>query len=213
VGTLFTFASFDWLMSLTPEWFSTMYGVYVFGGAMLASIALFIILVRGFEARGEIGGVEPSHYYALGRCLLCFVIFWAYIGFFQFMLIWIANKPEEVTYYIPRLRGTWRVATFAIAAFEFAIPFIILLSYHLKRQGGRLAAVAGVVLAAHYFDVHWLVAPALHPDAWTVHWLDGGTLLFVGGATALFGIYRLRGLSLVPVGDARLAASLRYDSA
>lgn len=213
VGILFTFASFDWVMSLTPTWYSTMFGVYVLGGSLLSSIAIITILVRAFERSGAVSGVNPSHYYALGRCLLTFVIFWAYIAFFQFLLIWIGNKPSEVTYFVPRIRGAFYGETTVLVVTHFAIPFLALLPYGIKRRGGQLAVIAWWVALVHLVDTHWLVAPAAHPDRVGLHWLDFGALLFVCGAATLFGLYRLRGRTLVPTHDPRLEASLEYDSA
>ncbi|MEO5731386.1 MAG: hypothetical protein ABI134_01550, partial [Byssovorax sp.] len=108
VALTFSFASFDWLMSLTPAWFSTMYPVYWFAGGFVAALALLVVLTFAAQEEGLLPEVSLSHYYALGRMLLAFVIFWAYIAYFQAFLIWIAHRPDEITYFVDRLQGPWR---------------------------------------------------------------------------------------------------------
>jgi hypothetical protein len=143
---------------------------------------------------------------------LAFTIFWGYAAFFQFMLIWMANKPDEVVYYLARVRGSWRVMTTIVVFGQFIIPFCFLLSYRLKRDGRCLAAIATWILVAHYFDVHWLVAPAARPDTFPLHWLDLAALLCVGGLTSSAGLLSLRGRRLVPIHDSRLAEAIAYHS-
>ena len=211
VALAVSFAAFDWLMSLTPIWFSTMYPIYYFAGGFVAALALITLLA--FVARErKMMHVSPSHYYALGRLLLAFTIFWGYAAFFQFMLIWMANKPDEVVYYLARVRGSWRVMTVIVVFGQFVVPFCFLLSYRLKRDGRWLAAIASWILVAHYFDVHWLVAPAARPDTFPLHWLDLAALLCVGGLTSSAGLLSLRGRRLVPIHDSRLAEAIAYHS-
>src|SRR5262249_20685653 len=119
-------ASFDWLLALTPRWHSTMYGIYVFAGSFGGALGLIGALAP--EAVG------PSHHHAIGRLLLAFTVFWAYCAFFQYMLIWIGNKPEEVAYYVPRAQGRLLPLTIALVAARFAIPFFALLPAGWKRH-------------------------------------------------------------------------------
>src|SRR6185436_11178756 len=120
------------------------------------------------------------------------------------MLIWMANKPDEVVYYLARIHGGWRAMTAVVVFGQFVVPFCFLLSYQLKRDGRKLAIIAGWILVAHYFDIHWLVAPAGRPDSFPLHWLDLASLLCVGGLCASAGFLSLRGRRLVPIHDPRL---------
>jgi hypothetical protein len=212
VALCLSFASFDWLMSLTPAWSSTMYPVYFFAGGFLGALALLTVLTAAADRAGLLPGVNPSHYYALGRLLLAFVIFWAYIAFFQLMLIWMANRPDEVTYYLPRAHGAWWAMSVILVVTQFGLPFFLLLNYDLKRRRGPLAVVAAWILAAHYLDAHWLVMPTLRPAGSPLRLVDLGALLAVGGVTVGFGVLRLRGRALVPFHDPALPRALRYDS-
>lgn len=215
VGLALVFASFDWLMSLDFTWVSTMFPICVFGGGFLASLALLTVLTFSAQRAGLLPGVNESHYYALGRLLLAFTIFWAYVNFFQFMLIWMANHPHEVDYYLRRWRGPWSAVTVAVALVQFVIPFFLLLSYRLKRRPARLTAVAGWLLVAHYLDVHWLVMPearAAASSGFPYHWLDAAALLFVGGLSVAYATLKLRGKATMPAGDPVLPRALRYES-
>jgi len=212
VALTLSFASFDWLMSLTPTWASTMFPVYFFAGGFLGALALLTILSSAADAAGVIRGITGSHYYALGRLLLAFTIFWAYIAFFQFLLIWIADKPEEVSYYLARSARGWGVMSAVLVVTQFLVPFLILLDYEIKRRRRPLTAIAVWLLAAHYLDVHWLVMPAARPGGLLVHWLDLAALLAVGGVTLLYGIFRLRGVPMVPIHDPALPRALGYES-
>lgn len=211
VAVTFSFASFDWLMSLTPTWFSTMYPVYWFAGGFVAALALLVLLTFAAQDGGWLPEISLPHYYALGRMLLAFVIFWAYAAYFQFFLIWITDRPDEVTFFADRVRGPWRVLTVVLVVLQFVAPFFALLSYRLKHRPRQLAFVAAWVLAAHYLDVHWLVMPAVRPRA-PFHWLDLAALLAVGGACTAFSATRLRGRAIVPINDPELPRALRYES-
>ena len=207
-----SFASFDWLMSLTPTWSSTMYPVYCFAGGFLGALALLTLLTSAADQAGLIQGITDSHYYALGRLLLAFTIFWAYVAFFQLLLIWIADKPDEVTFYVARVQGGWRVMSALLAITQFVAPFFVLLSYDIKRLRGPLTVIAAWLLVAHYIDVHWLVMPAARPTGMVFRWMDLGALLAVAGATVIYGVLRLRGVRMVPVHDPSLEQALRYES-
>jgi hypothetical protein len=207
-----SFASFDWVMSLEPTWSGTMFPVYVFTGGFLSAIALLTVLAHVAQRAGLLPGLSESHYYALGRLLLAFTIFWAYAAFFQFMLQWFANLPEEVEFYLRRTHGAWAAVTGAVVLAQFVVPFIVLLNYRLKRRPAWLSVVAGWLLIAHYLDVHWLIVPTAPGQRSPYHWLDAAALFAVAGASVAFAALRLRGAPVVPVNDPALPAALRYES-
>ena len=212
VALALVFAAFDWLMSLSPLWFSTMYPIYYFAGGFLGALALLTMLTALLDRRGLLPALSTSHYYALGRLLLAFTIFWAYVAYFQFLIIWSANRPDEVEFYLKRTRGPWETVSAALLIVHFAIPFLLLLSYQLKRVPGALASVAVWLIAAHYIDVHWLIVPELERGGFPYSFLDVGALLAVGGSAVAFGVYRLRGRYLIPIHDEALPEAMRYES-
>jgi hypothetical protein len=205
VGITMTLASFDWLMALSPDWYSTMFGVYVFAGGFLAALALLTVLVAAAQRAGFLARVHRPHWYALGRLLLSFVIFWAYIAFFQFFLMWIGNKPIEARWYLERSRGGHRIASGFLLFGHFALPFLYLLPYGVKQRARPLVVISVWLLFAHYVDVHWLVA---HPASWQ----DLCALAFVVGAATAFGTWRQRGHRLAPLHDPAYAEALEYAS-
>jgi hypothetical protein len=213
VGFVLTWASFDWLMSLDGTWFSTIFGVYIFAGGFAAAIALITVLAVAFSSRGllpEKSSLERQS--AVGRMLFAFVIFWAYQGFSQLLIIWIGNIPDEVAFYVKRSGPGWGWVSFALITAHFLVPFLLLLSRDVKRRPVALAAIAWWVLASHYVDMYWLVIPNLSPAAVHVHWLDLITLVAVFGALGLFVGYRFRGVSLQTETDPYFHQSLRYQS-
>jgi hypothetical protein len=207
LGLTITFAAFDWLMSLDPTWFSTIFGVYYFAGSMVGAVAL-LTLFAVYGPRGEWGGLP--HLHNLGKLLLTFTSFWAYIAFSQFMLIWAANLPEEVPWYLARLNRQWQGWAVLVTLAQFVLPFILLLSRSLKLRPRALGAVAMWLLLAHFLDLYWLVMPALHEVGPRPHPLDLTAFLGLGAAGLTFGLWQLRGRFAVPVGDPALAESVGY---
>lgn len=209
----FTFAAFDWLMSLEPVWFSTMFGVYVFAGGFVAGIGLLTLLAFAAErAHYTARAIRPPHYHALGRLMLAFSIFWAYCAFFQALLIQSADKPEEAVFYLTRLGRGFGVVTALVVVVRFGLPLVLLLPRAPKFDGRVMAALGAWILAGHYLDAYWLVAPldAAH-HAWP-GLLDLAALAAVGGSCVAYGFWRQRGRALVPCGDPSLDASIRYRS-
>ncbi len=171
LGLSITFAAFDWLMSIEPTWFSTIFGVYYFAGGFVGAIALLTlitVLAQGPNLYGSL--VSVDHLHNLGNFLFAFVIFWAYIAFSQFMLTWIADLPEEAPWYLVRAAGNWQLIGIALAVGHFLIPFFALLFRRVKRNRRALGVVAAWVLVFHYLDVYWIVMPALHPGSTWPNW-------------------------------------------
>ncbi|NLF57499.1 MAG: quinol:cytochrome C oxidoreductase, partial [Candidatus Hydrogenedens sp.] len=167
-----TFAGIDWLMSLSPRWFSTIFGVYVFGGIILTSLAAVTVATVGLLRTGRISAraVTPDHLYNLGAFLFAFTIFWAYIAFSQYMLIWYGNMPEESFYMVRRLEDGWLKISLALAAMRLFIPFFVLLSRRAKRNATVLFWVSLLILAGQLLDLYWLIMPEALPGGPTFGW-------------------------------------------
>lgn len=211
VSLLFTFAAFDWLMSLNPLWFSTIFGVYFFGGSFVSIFSVLAIashLARGKNLFGDF--VNDEHIHNVGKLMLSFTAFWGYIAFSQFMLIWVANLPEEIPFFIVRLKNAWAALGVVLIFGQFFIPFGALLSRSLKRDRRKLALVAVWILAIHYVDVYWLIVPTLSPDSLGFHWTSITAFLGIGLLAVSFTVWRLRGRFTIPVKDPYLADSLGY---
>ncbi|MBK8480414.1 MAG: quinol:cytochrome C oxidoreductase [Proteobacteria bacterium] len=208
-----TFAAFDWLMSLDPHWYSTMFGVYYFSGcvvAIFAFLALVGLLLRSAGVLGDVISVE--HYHDLGKLLFGFTVFWSYIAFSQFMLIWYGNLPEETIWYARRLAGSWRQVTLALGLGHFVVPFFYLMTRATKRRGATLLPAALWLLALHYLDLYWLVMPVLHPAGAAFDLLDLTAFLGIGGLFVAFFLRQLQRHALVPMRDPRLAESLAFEN-
>jgi hypothetical protein len=185
LGLTLTFAAFDWLMSLDPRWSSTVFGVYWFAGGFLAALAVVTLAaVRRAGVSPTEDRLPPAQGYALGALMLTFAVFWGYIAYSQYFIIWIADVPAEVAWYIPRVRGGWGVMALVVLAGQLALPLLVLLLYAAKRSARAMAVVAVWLIVVHYLDTYWLVLPAIHPDAPHPHWLDLSALAAVGGSAA-----------------------------
>lgn len=214
VGLTLTFASFDWLMSLQPEWYSTAFGVYYFAGGFVASLGLVTTLAYLTRRSGLVAEkLTPFHFHALGRLLLAFSVFWAYIAFFQAMLIQIANRPEEVTFFIARIHGGWGITVWILIFGRFVLPFFLLLPRSLKLRPEVVAAVGAWIVATHYVDIYWLVAPAIEGHSAVPTWLDLAALAGLAGTSVACAGWCLRGKVLLPVNDPLLDEALAYRSA
>lgn len=208
-----SFAAFDWLMSLAPSWYSTIYGATWWAGGMVGAVALTGILARR-AADGALAGVlSPAHFHALGKLLLTFVLLWAYFSFSQLLIIWIANIPVEAAWYAVRARGGWGVVSGVLLGAHFVVPFLVLLSRRLKLHPAALAVVCWWLLVAHYLDTYWLVMPEITPAGVRPHWLDLAALLFVVASGVTFDAWRSHGMAAAPRGDPAFAASVREATA
>jgi hypothetical protein len=213
VGLAITFAAFDWIMSINAVWYSTIFGVYVFAGGFVAAVGLVIVLARRARDRHDLTwAITPNHFHALGRLLFAFTVFWTYCAFFQAMLIRIANRPEEVTFYLERMDGAWQAAVYLLIVGHFALPFLVLLPRAIKFRPRALAAVGGWILLMHLVDIYWLVVPARVQGILVVHWVDLAALAAVLGSTVAFAAWRQRGVALVAERDPMLSAGVGYRS-
>lgn len=202
-----TIAAVDWIMSLTPEWTSTSFGLLAAVGQALAAFALALAcaaLVRGVSAvnapvarnsvdaaaasaaRHAAEGLDLDIFHDLGNLLLTFVMLWAYLAYTQYLIIWAEDLPREIAWYLPRVQTSWRWLGIALVAGQFAIPFAALLSREAKRSPPVLGSIAALVLAAHLADVFWLVAPSEAPDGFAITFNDIVALIGCGGAWLLW---------------------------
>ena len=208
-----TFASIDWIMSLTPHWYSTIFGVYFFAGSFVGSIALLSVVVVAARGAGLLDTViGAEHLQDLGKFLFAFTAFWAYIAFSQFFLMWYANLPEETIWFKARTEGSWMTVSVLLVAGHFAAPFLYLMGRAVKRRGWTLAVGGVWLLAMHFVDLYWQVMPTLHPEGARPSVLDAAALLAVGGAFVAAASVLMRRQALVPLRDPRLAESLAFEN-
>ncbi|CAN5891838.1 hypothetical protein BH11MYX4_BH11MYX4_16880 [soil metagenome] len=212
-----TFAAFDWIMSLEPTWFSTIFGVYFFATGVVSSYAVLILVTMALRNSGPLqGAVTVEHFHDLGKLMFGFLVFWAYIGFSQFMLIWYAALPEETTWYHNRWdHDPWAKVSMLLLIGHFVIPFFWTISRTFKRNLGRLQIGAAILLVMHVVDMYWFVMPnyLLGKDGFSFSWIDLACLCAVAGVYGAFVFYRMTKYSLVPVGDPRLERSLHFQNA
>ena len=177
-----TFAFIDWIMSLEPHWFSTIYGAMFMIGEMLESFAFVIALVIILSKTSPLKEyITPQHIHDLGNMMFAFMVLWAYLSFSQFLIIWAGNLPEEIPWYLSRLRGGWGWVALAIVIFHFAVPFALLLFRGIKRREDRLFRVCLLMIVIRLVDVYWITEPAFYGQHLQIHWMDFVTPLAVGG--------------------------------
>jgi len=208
-GLTITFASFDWLMSLEPHWFSTIYGVLIIGGQGLSAMAFLIVALVWLRRRPPLDDiVVPSHLHDLGNLLLAFVMLWAYFSFSQYLIIWSGNLPEEIAWYLHRLQTGWRFIGLTLVVLHFVAPFCLLLSRTVKREAELIVIVAAGILIARLVDLFWLVAPEFHRHGVSVSWLDVLLPLSLGAIWLGCFVWQLRGRAILPVHDPEFEEAL-----
>jgi hypothetical protein len=204
-----TLVAFDWISSLEPEWYSDIFGVYVFAGAFLGGLAATTLAVLYLKKRERLSEIRPAHLYNLGGFLFAFTVFWSYIGFAQYMLMWYANIPEEVSWYTERLHGSWGALLLGLAVFHFLIPFLVLIPRDAKRSPRFLFWTALLLLVSHLLDLYWMIVPAAEKNP-VFGWPElSFALLFLAGG--LLWIHWAMGQGEdMPVGDPFLQEGLEF---
>ena len=196
-----TFASIDWGMSVDPHWFSTIYGMLFIVGQALTALALVIrIAVPLSESPPLAGHMNASVFQDLGNLLLAFVMLWAYISFSQYLIIWSGNLPEEIPWYVRRGANGWQWVAAALALFQFALPFLLLLARSNKRNKVVLGWIASGVLLMRWMDIYWLIAPSFWPSA-RIHVFDVVLFLMIGGMWFFVFWGELQKRALLPLRD------------
>ena len=220
-----TFAAIDWVMSMNYLWFSTMFGVNIFAGSALCSMAVVILIVGTLVKTGHFKHiVTGEHFHLMGKLMHAFIIFWAYIAFSQFFLIWYANIPEETQFYAIRNTNGWWYLSLGLVFLHFGLPFAFMLKRNSKRNLNAVMIVAGFVILVHMLEIYWMIIPE-RARALDYGWSSGQGVRFFrdllfdaiavltfAGTYGYFLIRQLSKHSLYPCGDPRLEESVNVVS-
>jgi hypothetical protein len=207
-----TFASVDWIMSLDPHWYSTIFGLLLVVGQGLSGLALVIIMLSLLSTTPPYATyLQPRHFLDLGKLLLAFVMLWAYFAFSQFLIIWAGNLPEEIPFYVERMNHGWQYVSAVVLFGHFVLPFVLLLSRDLKRRPGLLAKVAALVLVMRLIDLVWLVGPMFEHDGFPIHWMDVALPLGLAGVWLFVFARNLRSRALLPLNDPFFKEAFAHD--
>ena len=203
-GATVTFSSIDWVMSLDPHWFSTIYGILFIGGQGVSALSFVIAVIVLVAARPPMSeAITDKHLRDLGTLLFAFIMLWAYFSFSQFLLIWAGNLPEEIPFYLKRMRGGRMWVGLGLVLFHFALPFLLLLSREFKRNRKWMAAVAGWVICMRIVDLFWLTG-------FELHWLDVAAPIGLGGIWVAAFFRQLKQRPLLPLHDPELEEALEH---
>jgi hypothetical protein len=206
-----TFASIDWVMSLEPRWFSTMYGVTFMVSQALGAMALVIaalLLLSRYRPLSDF--LTPAHLHDLGKMLFAFVMIWSYVSFSQYLIIWSGNLPEEIPWYLARFKGGWGWIGFLVLLFQFLLPFLLLISRAANRNPRLLITAAAMVVAVRFVDVLWLILPAFSPGRFAIRWTDLAVPIGIGGLWLSVFAAQLTKRPLLPYGDPDFAEALAH---
>ncbi len=206
-----TFMSIDWLLSLNPHWFSTIFGLLVIAGQGLSSMAFLIALMVALAAREPMSDVlTHRHLHDLGKFLLALVMVWAYFSYSQFLIIWAGNLPEEIPWYLERLRGGWQYFALLLVLGHFALPFALLLSRDIKRNFKLLRTVAIFILFMRLVDLYWVVAPEYRKGGFGISWMDLVAPVGLFGLWLAYFFRQLEKQPLMPANDPHLLEALEH---
>lgn len=200
---LMSLAAVDWMMSLDPHWYSTIYGLIAVVGQGLGALAFAVAVLTIVHTREPMNSVlKAHHFHDLGKLMLAFVMLWAYFSFSQYLIIWAGNLPEEIPYYLERLRGGWQYLSLALVIGHFILPFCLLLSQDLKKRPKLLARVAWFIVAIRLYDFIWLVAPTFnHEGEWPINLANIGVPLALGGLWVYLFAAQYMKRPMLPVND------------
>jgi hypothetical protein len=200
-----TFAAIDWVMSLDPSWYSTIYGLIFVASWALSALAFSILIMSWLSAREPMDAVvQPRHSHDWGNLTLALVMLWTYFAFSQYLLIWSGNLPEETTWYVARKHGGWGAIALAIVIFQFAFPFLALLSRATKKNAQRLAMLAALILVMRIIDVIWLIEPTYSHGDFVFNWMDYVAPIAIGGLWLGTFAWQLQKRPLLPINDPQL---------
>jgi hypothetical protein len=210
-GLSVTFMAIDWVLSMNPHWFSTIFGLLFLAGqglnAMAFLIALTVIMSR---RRPMVDVITPRHLHDLGKLMLALVMVWAYFSFSQFLIIWAGNLAEEIPWYVRRLHGGWQYVGLMLVFIHFALPFALLLSREVKRSAEFILGVSVLILAMRLVDLYWLVMPDYRSTGFGVNWTDIAAPIALGGLWLWAFTGQLNKRPLLPIGDPQLEGALEH---
>lgn len=210
-GLLITVLSIDWIMSLEPHWYSTIFGVYYFSGTVLAGLAALTIVVVLLRENGYMNlGLTKDHYYSLGALLFAFTNFWAYIAFSQYLLIWYGNIPEETVWMIERWHGSWKFISLGVIFLRFVIPYTALVSQPSKTNPTRLLWVSILILFSHFYDLYWMIMPSFDKSGLVFGWIELAFPILTVGFVILLFYYKVSHNNIIPLGDPKLIRGLDF---
>jgi len=211
VGTL---AAYDWLMSLEPHWYSTIFGLYILAGGALTFMSIVTLICLRFRRAGILKkSITPEHYHDLGKWMFALTAFYTYMAFSQYLLIWYANLPEETVWYRHRSVGSRLGISLAMPFIRFIIPFFTMLSRPAKRSLNMIAALAVWSIVVEYVDLYWVVMPTYYKTGPQISWMDFATMAATLSICGLAFWSRFRKNKLAPVGDLRFEQSLHFENA
>jgi hypothetical protein len=205
-----TLASVDWVMSLEPKWYSSMFGLSFTIGSGLSAFAFvtfFLTLLSRNEAMEDI--LRPNHFRDLGNLMLAFTMLWAYMNFSQFLLVWYGNIKEETPYYVTRMHGGWGVMAAVLIIFHFFLPFTMLLMRNIKDRPQTIAVVTIIILAMRFVDIYWLVGPAYYGEHFHFSWITPFAFLGIGGLWLFAFIAQLKGQTIIPIHETWVDEAIR----
>jgi hypothetical protein len=206
-----TITAIDFMMSLEPHWYSTIYGVYYFSGTMVAALAATTLFsVKLNEGKYLDPNINNDHYYSLGTLMFAFNVFWGYIAFSQYLLIWYADIPEETVWLLHRWEGSWKFVSIALLFIHFVIPFLVLVGRHAKTNPRTLKIMSVWLLFAHALDLYWLIMPTYSPAGAVFGWQEIGFILFAVGLVMVVFKVRASKRNMIPVRDPKLESGLNF---
>ncbi|MEA3286363.1 MAG: hypothetical protein U9Q77_03160 [Candidatus Marinimicrobia bacterium] len=208
-----TLFSFDWLMSLDPHWYSTIFGVFVFSGGFLGGLALLSMLSVLLRKSGAGDIITAEHTHDLGKFLFAFTAWWAYIGGAQYFLIWYGNIPEETIYFLHRWEHGWKEVSLILIVFHFIIPFIVLAFRAAKRVPVIIVSISILFMVMHYVDHFWMIAPNFNDHQLQVSWMHLSTLLGIGGVYLGFLFKKMGSAPIIALDDPKLQKSIDHTVA
>jgi hypothetical protein len=197
-----TFMSVDWIMSLDPHWYSTIFGILTMGGQGLSTMAFTIIVLSAlvkFRPMSDVASAENFH--DIGKLMFAFLMLWGYFSVSQLIIIWSANLPEEIPFYLERLHGPWAPISIAILLLQFVLPFVLLLSRDLKRKPSAVRKVALLLLVMRVVDIAWTIGPVFRHEGSSLHWLDFAVVFGIGAIWLPMFWRNLAGRALLPARD------------
>lgn len=201
--------SWDWIMSVDPHWFSTLFGWYVFASFFVSGITVIAMITIYLKSRGFLPHVNSSHLHDLTKFMFGLSIFWTYLWFSQFLLLWYSNIPEEVTYYVSRIRD-YKVLFFGMLLLNFILPLLVLVNTDYKRISKLVFAMGIVILVGHYVDFYVMIMPATVGDQWSIGITEISAVLFFLGLFIFVVFTALSKYPLLPKGNPFIEESKHY---